>query len=474
KPLYFAKIDVTAAFDTIPQDAVLALMRSLPSEEQYAVRKQLRVTPNTNYRLDKQAKPSRKYTSAAYPLSSSSPGIPDDKKNAIFVQNIVPRTWDTAQLLQLLSEHVTQNIVKIGKKYYRQAQGIPQGSVLSSLLCNYFYADLEANHLSFLDASESLLMRLTDDSLLITTNPEHARRFLQVMHAGLPAYGVTVRPEKTLVNFEVEIQGKPIKRVRDGNGGGFPYVGCTIDMRTLELSRDRGRNPTTSLGDSMTVEFSKVPGKSFYRKVLNKLKAGTYDHRLRRIGHPVRSAIHKPQIGRLVVGWVTTSEYLLLYVYFLFFFFLAIFCSWFIMRPGANESDSLKIQLQPMYHDTSHNSLRTVHSNISSAFVETAEKLYVYAKLLPVGKRPGFELMKKTIDDSIELAYVLMKSKACKKGMEGYKCRVSKDMVEWLALNAFLGVLRKRQSRYGSTVAWLKGRVRGLKGMGMIGVGAGV
>jgi hypothetical protein len=45
----------------------------------------------------------------------------------------------------------------------------------------------------------------------------------------------------------------------------------------------------------------------------------TYDHRLRRIGHPVRSAIHKPQIGRLVVGWVTTSEYLLLYVFGFFF-----------------------------------------------------------------------------------------------------------------------------------------------------------
>ena len=45
----------------------------------------------------------------------------------------------------------------------------------------------------------------------------------------------------------------------------------------------------------------------------------TYDHRLRKTGHPVRSAIHKPQIGRLVVGWVTTSEYLLLYVFELFF-----------------------------------------------------------------------------------------------------------------------------------------------------------
>src|SRR5258708_30474064 len=44
-------------------------------------------------------------------------------------------------------------------------------------------------------------------------------------------------------------------------------------------------------------------------------KTATYDHRLRSTGHPVRSAIHKPQIGRLVVGWVTTSEYLLSYVF---------------------------------------------------------------------------------------------------------------------------------------------------------------
>jgi 4-hydroxybenzoate polyprenyltransferase len=46
----------------------------------------------------------------------------------------------------------------------------------------------------------------------------------------------------------------------------------------------------------------------------------TYDHRFKRTGHPVRSAIHKLEIGRLVVGWVTTSEYLLLYVFFAFFF----------------------------------------------------------------------------------------------------------------------------------------------------------
>ena len=47
----------------------------------------------------------------------------------------------------------------------------------------------------------------------------------------------------------------------------------------------------------------------------------TYDHRLVRTGHPVRSAILKHQIGRLVVEWVTISESLLLYVNSSFAFF---------------------------------------------------------------------------------------------------------------------------------------------------------
>jgi len=33
---------------------------------------------------------------------------------------------------------------------------------------------------------------------------------------------------------------------------------------------------------------------------------------------PVRSAFHKPQIGRLVVKWVTISEFLLLYFFLMF------------------------------------------------------------------------------------------------------------------------------------------------------------
>ena len=57
----------------------------------------------------------------------------------------------------------------------------------------------------------------------------------------------------------------------------------------------------------------------FYYSVA-KSSTCTYDHRRVRTGHPVRSAILKHQIGRSVVGWVTTSESLLLYVSFILLF----------------------------------------------------------------------------------------------------------------------------------------------------------
>ncbi|RAH47689.1 hypothetical protein BO95DRAFT_358433, partial [Aspergillus brunneoviolaceus CBS 621.78] len=43
--------------------------------------------------------------------------------------------------------------------------------------------------------------------------------------------------------------------------------------------------------------------------------------RVWKTGLPVRSAVLKPHAGRLVVGWVTTSESLLLYVFALILYF---------------------------------------------------------------------------------------------------------------------------------------------------------
>ena len=46
--------------------------------------------------------------------------------------------------------------LKIGSSYYRQSVGIPQGSVLSTILCSFFYGDLEKRFTAFSEDTGSV------------------------------------------------------------------------------------------------------------------------------------------------------------------------------------------------------------------------------------------------------------------------------------------------------------------------------
>lgn len=94
--------------------------------------------------------------------------------------------------------------------------------------------------------------------------------------------------------------------------------------------------------DSVTVEYSKMPGQAFYRKSLK---------------------------------WVTTRQHV-----------------------GAGLADenaysALKLQMKAMLLSTAYNSVQTVCTNIHHAFLETAQKIYHYRASLPFAKRPRDTLM---------------------------------------------------------------------------------
>ncbi|KAJ5496422.1 L-lysine 2-3-aminomutase, partial [Penicillium fimorum] len=91
--------------------------------------------------------------------------------------------------------------------------------------------------------------------------------------------------------------------------------------------------------------------------ILCNTKSSTYDHRVWKTGLPVRSAVLKPHAGELVVGWVTTSESSLLYV-FCFIFYRLSHCVAYIegqKREGGEIGDR-----NPVYV---HDSERGVCSN---------------------------------------------------------------------------------------------------------------
>lgn len=249
--LYFAKVDVQSCFDTIPQERLLSMVESLLSMEAYQTGKHVEITPlGQLQRLDGEhvnPLPLRRFvphSGAAGEAGKFDRLVKEKfvgrKANTVFVDTSVQQCETKDDLMQLLREHIERNLVKIGKKFYRQATGIPQGSVLSSILCNFFYAELEREVLGFALTSDSLLMRLLDDFCLITTKREHAEGFVQVMHRGNPEYGVSVKAAKSLANFDVVADnGCPIpKCVSDVK---FPYCGVLIDTCTLEVSRDADR-----------------------------------------------------------------------------------------------------------------------------------------------------------------------------------------------------------------------------------------
>jgi telomerase reverse transcriptase len=247
--LYFAKLDVQSCFDTIPQHRVVQLMERLCSESNYRMARHAEIKIGEPQNLRKghepKPKPMRKFVARAKGVTDFDSfdqvlnnHIAVGKRGTIFVDGVAQPLQAKERLLDLLSEHVERNVVKIGKKFFRQKEGIPQGSVLSSLLCNLFYADFERQCLDFLDGG-SLLLRLIDDFLLISTNREHADRFLQVMHDGNEQYGIRVQPEKTLVNFKAMVN--KVALCRQTGSAMFPYCGIMIDMITLDISKDRGR-----------------------------------------------------------------------------------------------------------------------------------------------------------------------------------------------------------------------------------------
>lgn len=289
KPLFFAKVDVQSCFDTIPQRPLLGMLQSLLTANEYTIgrhaeakvlggsRRRYGTESRVTWKFHGRAQPAGEDLTLSQMLNNSDSG---DNTGSVFVDAVVREYESKAKIISMLKEHLEQNIVQIGKKYLRQKQGIPQGSIVSSLLCSFFYGELEHQKLGFVRDGESILLRLIDDFLLVSTNEETAKRFVKVMHTGLPQYGVTVKVEKSMVNFDIFINGQAVQRVPAISD--FAYCGNTINTVNLNIAKDKGRKSNgryirrwlltrfshVLAASAITVEHSKVPGQSFYRKTL--------------------------------------------------------------------------------------------------------------------------------------------------------------------------------------------------------------
>lgn len=165
-------------------------------------------------------------------------------------------------LFSYLKEHVKYNVLLLDKKFYLQGVGIPQGGILSSLLCSLYYGHLERhviipflektlksggcteNHALCMSNDDEvsstcyMLIRFIDDILFISTSKKQAASFFSRLQRGFRDYNCYMNAKKFGANFDVgQMSGSRVYVSEDGTSF-LRWSGLLINSCTLEVQAD--------------------------------------------------------------------------------------------------------------------------------------------------------------------------------------------------------------------------------------------
>ncbi|KAM4875939.1 telomerase reverse transcriptase [Thomomys bottae] len=275
--LYFVKADVTRAYEAIPQDRLVEVVaRAIqPGERTYCIRHYAVVQRTFQGRAHRSFRTHVSTFSDLQPyLRQFLEHLQDTRslRDAVVIEQSCSLHEASSDLFDFFLSFVHSSVVRIGSRYYVQCQGIPQGSILSPLLCSLCYGDMENKLLAEIQ-QDGVLLRLVDDFLLVTPHLSKAEAFLRVLVQGVPAYGCEINMQKTVVNFPVEGLDLP--------GAGpvqlpahclFPWCGLLLDTQTLEVFCDYSSYAQTSIRASLTFHRGSRTGKGLRHKLLAVLR----------------------------------------------------------------------------------------------------------------------------------------------------------------------------------------------------------
>uniref|UniRef100_A0A672YP67 Telomerase reverse transcriptase n=1 Tax=Sphaeramia orbicularis TaxID=375764 RepID=A0A672YP67_9TELE len=277
QPLYFVKVDVSGAYESLPHDKLMEVIGEALApvlEEPFTIRRYAKVWADSYEGLKKTFVRQADLLEDNMGSTSMKGFVMSLQKkgkihHTILVEQHFCSDLHGREALEFFTQMLTGSVVQFGKKTYRQCRGIPQGSVVSSLLCCLCYGHME--NVLFKDITENkvCLMRLVDDFLLITPDLHEAQTFLKMLLAGVPEYGLVVNPQKVVVNFQVSgrVGSYPDFRVLPPHCL-FPWCGLLIDTHSLDVYKDYSSYAGLSLRYSLTLGSFHSAGQQMRRKLL--------------------------------------------------------------------------------------------------------------------------------------------------------------------------------------------------------------
>ncbi|CAH0491660.1 unnamed protein product [Peronospora farinosa] len=291
---YCVTVDVERCFDSIRPRKLYQILKKAMKEDEYLIRKHWvghQVAPISSstdggtllpqssffFKLERPAYPSGEF------LGFDELAAQSLKKNSMYVDGVLYDYLTKTKALRLLKEHLSANTIEIDGHDYVQQCGIPQGSVLSTTLCNMYYAHFERRvlrkHLpevcdpAIVPVSccqHEDLFRYTDDFMYITTDVKRARRFFEVMHAGNQEYGCFVNLSKSQANFEMDTGiDQPMESAMSRN---ISWCGMLIDPSNLQIYVNYEKLSSLLLHGSIPFNETKAARSFFVNKVVSPIR----------------------------------------------------------------------------------------------------------------------------------------------------------------------------------------------------------
>ena len=149
-----------------------------------------------------------------------------DTSSHAHLRDILKRRVRDGVLLRLIGKWLKAGVWERGSVSYPE-QGTPQGGVISPMLSNiYLHEVLDKWFLEVVRPrlrGKAYLVRFADDTVLVFSDEQDARRVMEVLPKRCGKYGLTVHPEKTrLIRF-----GKPGTPAEKKGSGSFAFLGFT-------------------------------------------------------------------------------------------------------------------------------------------------------------------------------------------------------------------------------------------------------
>ncbi len=292
KKLFFVSVDVKSSFDSVNQKQ---LCKVLFEEKDAVLQNNRYVLQRYSVHLPCVGHLATSYKATCLPAHELQPlhvtlrrlmQNSTSLRNSVLVDNSSCEYLARQSAEDMLRHHITQNVIYMRGRYYLQEVGIPQGSVLSSLLCSLFYGHMERHGLADLpisfadngrpDEDKGVLVRFIDDNLFVTSNEAAATDFVNRLHgAFLAEYGTQLNASKTLVNFDCMLPGGDGVVLQQAVSDDalptlnpcLPWCGVLIDTVTLEFFGDYTRYRGNYMNESLTVSYCNHPGNSLRQKI---------------------------------------------------------------------------------------------------------------------------------------------------------------------------------------------------------------